>query len=657
MINVRSVPDLIRLFDTYRPEFRRAWWVMLWVVVAGAVLSSPKYMSEARLLVKPGRENLSVPLDSGNRALYPDDREKRDALTDEEEILTGRPVLTAVAHLYLAELATEPQQKARPSRVQAALTEAGQAMAHALVTLDLTEERAPEDDLADKLAQRFKVSHEPGSGVLDLALSWNDPSTAQRIMKLWLKVYLDERTQALAREGLTAFYEAKVRDATQHIDDSKRQLRERLARIHGLSAKERLDDLSARIDDLHTRRAEIQAERSALQQGQAQAAASGEALPPEKVTARGMGPSAAWLAMSAQLSELKRQRADAMRVFKDVAPTVTALDDSIASLESQLQTEAQAVQQSERRRPNPLRTAMARSQLDKSVQVQELGSMAAALDNELGELEAARHEVLASEPELTRMEQVLRAAEKSRGQYLDSLEKARVDQALDDRQFHNIAQIEAPTLHPSRVSRGAMALVLMTLPMGLVAGLVVVGLSAWMDPRIHDGAGIEARFGVPVWTTLQDTGPVPNGSLDHAFQASLQRVYALLSRERIAQRGLTLGLSSARPGEGVSFVADQLARLLTMQGITAMVNPSDGAAPPGQVYIREGAGLLSNPAVFASLHQADLIVLVVEARASTVHGVDNALGILRTAYGQVHGVIVNRHRVGVPAALTLGSLG
>jgi Mrp family chromosome partitioning ATPase len=67
------------------------------------------------------------------------------------------------------------------------------------------------------------------------------------------------------------------------------------------------------------------------------------------------------------------------------------------------------------------------------------------------------------------------------------------------------------------------------------------------------------------------------------------------------------------------------------------------------LYIREAAGLLSNSEVFVCLSQADLIVLVVEARASTVPVVDNALAILRTAYSKVDGVIVNRRRFEVPA--------
>jgi uncharacterized protein involved in exopolysaccharide biosynthesis len=645
MIDVRSFRDLIRLFYIFQTEFRRALWATVVVVVAVSFLGSPKYASEARLLVKAGRENLTVPLDSSDRATFMAPSTQRDPIIDEEKMLTGRPVLTQVARLYLTELANEQSAQGEPSQIKNALSGVGKVIGSVASAIGLREERAPEEVLADNLAKRFSVSHGSGSNVMELAFTWSDPATAQRIMKTWVKVYLDERTQALGRKNLVLFYEGKVRDADQQIDISKGQLRERLEKIQGVSAKERLDDLTKRVNDLRTRRAEMMAERSALQQGITYAATRGKAMPREAVSEREVGPSAAWLALSAQVSELKRQRTDALRVFKDTAPSIKALDDSIASLESQLKAEDRTVQRSEKRTLNELSTAMERNQLDKSVRLQELNTLYAAFDKELSELEEARRGVLASEPELTRIEQALSVAERSRGLYLDSLEKARIDQALDDNRINNIAQIEAPTLNASRVSPGGLALVLMALPLGGLVGLVVVYLCALMDQRIHDGGRIEARFGVPLWTTLKDTAP---GGPDNEFHASLYRIYGLLSRERINQHGLTLGLTSARPGEGVSFVAEHLARLLAMQGITVLVNPPDGAAPPGQMYIREAAGLLSNSDVFVCLSQADLIVLVVEARASTVPVVDNALAILRTAYSKVDGVIVNRRRFEVP---------
>ena len=94
------------------------------------------------------------------------------------------------------------------------------------------------------------------------------------------------------------------------IDSAKSLLRTRLEQINGTSAQERLDMLTKRLNDLRTRLAEINAERSALQNGISFAAGRARALPKESVSERDLSQSASWLALSGQLAELKRQRAE-----------------------------------------------------------------------------------------------------------------------------------------------------------------------------------------------------------------------------------------------------------------------------------------------------------------------------------------------------------
>ena len=65
MIDIRSFRDLLRLFYIFRREFLIAFGLTVLFAVGIAFLMPPKYASEARLLVKPGRENLTVPLDAG----------------------------------------------------------------------------------------------------------------------------------------------------------------------------------------------------------------------------------------------------------------------------------------------------------------------------------------------------------------------------------------------------------------------------------------------------------------------------------------------------------------------------------------------------------------------------------------------------------------
>jgi polysaccharide biosynthesis protein PslE len=649
MIDIRSLRDLVRLFYIFRREFWWAFAATALLAVAGAFLLPPKYTSDARLLVKPGRENMSAPLESADRQpIYPQST-TRDPILDEEKMLTGRPVLMQVARLYLAEMSAEAPREGVLGQVKQALGSvrkgAAQAVGKVLSAIGLSEVQSEEEAIAEKLAARFTVTHGPGSNVMELSFTWGDPVVAQRVLKSWIRVYLDERTTVLGRKPLVTFYEGKVRDADQQIESYKSLLRTRLVDIDGTSAQERLDALTKRLNDLTTRRAEIAAERTALVNGIGYATQQTGALAKETVSERELGNSPTFMALSNQLADLKRQRADALRIFKDTAPTIVALNESITTLEAQLKTEDRVLQRSERRAPNELNTVMARSQLEKSMRLREIDALHTSFDKEAAQLEAVRRKVLETEPELARLEQALSIAEKSRALYLDSLEKARIDQALDENRINNIAQIQEAALNPSRSSPKSLLLLVLALPAGALVGLAVVYLCAMFDQRIHDGGRFEERFGVPLWSAVKDidgTGP------DNDFHASLYRIFGTLPLERIRNEGLVLGLTSARAGEGVSFLASRLQTLLESQGLKVRLNPDAAQAQPGEVVLLEASGLHSNRDAFVRLGQAGLIVLVVEARASTVPLVDNALGVLRTAFRKVDGVILNRRRFEVP---------
>ena len=649
MIDIRSLRDLIRLFYIFQRQFKLALVTTAVLAVLGAFLLPHKYVSDARLLVKPGRENMTVPIDAVDRQTVYPQVTTRDPIVDEEKMLTGRPVLMEVARLYLTELNNEPAKEGVLASIKSGLKRArkavGQGLAQGLSALGLSEVQSEEETLAELLAARFQVSHGPGSNVMELSFTWNDPQQAQRVLQTWIRVYLDQRTAALGRKGLVIFYDGKVREVDQQIESAKSLLRKRLEDIQGASAQERLDMLTKRLNDLRTRLAEIAAERTALQNGISFAAGRARALPKETVSERDLSQSATWQALSGQLAELKRQRAEASRVFKDSAPAIKAINDSIAQLETQLKEEDRVVQRGEKRAPNELNVTMERSQLEKSVRLQELNTLYASFDKEVADLEATRRKVMEREPELARLEQVLSVAEKSRGLYLDSLEKARIDQALDDQRINNIAEIQEATLNPTRSSPKSLLLIVMALPAGALVGLLVVYLYSLFDQRIHDGGRFEERFGVPLWSTVKD---ITEGGPDNDFHASLYRIYGTFPLARIQQEGLVLGLSSARAGEGVSFLAARLKSLLEAQGLSVRINPEVPKAAPGEVVLLEASGLHSNREAFVRLSHANLIVLVVEARASTIPVVDNALGVLRTAFRKVDGVIVNRRRFEVP---------
>ena len=299
------------------------------------------------------------------------------------------------------------------------------------------------------------------------------------------------------------------------------------------------------------------------------------------------------------------------------------------------------------RAPNTLEIHLQRVLLDESSNNLALRTQLVQQQKQLVNLEAQRKQALESEPELARLSRELNTTERNYALYVDNLEKSRIDRELDDSQISNIAVIEEATLNPGRIFPKTLVMLVLAIPFAIVVGLLVIYLCYLLDQRIHDGGLVERKFGLPLWTTLPELD-TSTAQSTNAFNASIYRLYSLLQPARIAEQGLTLGLTSARHGEGVTFVVEQLRLLLQENGINVRVGGL-AAAEPGEVVLLDASALLDNRDAFINLRRADLIGLVVEAQKSTVPVVEHALSILNTAFGKVDGIIINRRKFEVPA--------
>lgn len=649
MIDIRSFRDLLRLFFIFRREFEAAVVVTLVLVLLGAFLLPVKYESNARLLVKPGRESTTLPLEVANRQALIAPSTQRDPIVDEEKMLTGRPIVRMVAERYLQLMANyQPQGlwktiKFEVGKVFNALLEAFRSV---LQLLGLVEAQSPVERLANKLEKNFSVDHEPGSAVMEISFTWNDPGIAQQVVQTWVDVYLAERARTLGRKSLQVFYENEMQQVAAQIDELKSDLRTRLQDVNAVSVQERLENLTNQINRLTDARAEKINEQAGIRSFLADARLQVKRQPQEVVTAREVSLNPNQLDLKRRLNALEEQRAGLLRTFLPDTPPVREVDQSIEQMKAMIAKEDARIERSKNFAPNAIVANLQQQIIDAELRAKQLAGQLDDYATQLAQLQQERLRVMTDEPAITRLLLELANAEKSYALYAETLEKARIDQALDSSQISNIAKIEEATFNPSRVFPKSMLMLLLALPAALAVGLLTLYLCYLIDQRIHDGARIESVFKVPLWSTLQDIGPQP-WKLDSAFTASLYRLYSHLPLERVEQQGLTLALASARRGEGVRFVTEHLARLLIEHGYQVRLLGNEPARP-GEVLILNASALLSNQDAFLSLRRADIIALVVEAKTSTIPAVQNALSLLQTGFGKVDGIILNKRRFEVP---------
>ncbi|MCD5992793.1 lipopolysaccharide biosynthesis protein [Pseudomonas sp. CDFA 602] len=649
MINIRSFRDLLRLFFIFKREVKVTVLATFIVVLLGALLLPNRYESTALLLVKPGRDSSTVPIELSNRQAIVVPSALRDPLLDEERMLTGRPIMRTVSEKYLAELSrAEPETGALASvknlikSTISSIVDIGRGI---LQFLGLVEKRTPAERMAEDLEKNFKVRHEPGSSVMELTFDWNDPKTAQTVLKTWIEEYQVQRTRTLGRVSLYAFYESEVKNTGNNILSYKKQIQNYLNQLSAVSISQRLADTSQGLNDLRTERNNttraIASTKAGLDLLKKQLAEQPKTVSAGRELA--LNPNRQDLQNRINGKEVERQ--ELLRSFKEQAPPIRAVNEEINNLKKLLNEQEATVQRSENITPNPIYNRMQNVYADQQTSYARLLTQLAQQNTQIAQLESDRQQALNLEPELSRLQNELDAAEKSYALYTDSLEKARIDRELDNSQISNIALIEDATYNPSRVFPKSLMMLLLALPLSLVVGALALYFFYLLDQRIHDGDKIESSFGVPVWTSLPDLERAQERSA--AFTSNLHRVYGILPLDQVDEKGLTLGFTSVKAGAGVSFVISRLATLLIEQGHQVRTE-SRTPARPGEIVLINASGVSTNQEAFVLLRNADLILLVVRAQETTVPMLEDTLHNLNTAFKKVDGVIFNRRRFEVP---------
>ena len=644
MIEIRSFRDVLRLLFVFRREFVWAAAITMLVVVLGAFLLPNRYVSDARLLVKPTETaSVQLPVQPGPEAGFVQQSPQRDPMIDEEKLATSAPVMLKVATRYL-EMSSAPPQgawatvKFHTARVLGSVKE---GVRNVLVFVGLMDPAPAADRLAARLVKKLTVGHDPGSNVMDMRVSWNDPHVAQAISKAWVDAYFDERAVVAGGDALFDFYQQQSVDLNDSIVGLKQQLRDKLRVIDATSVEQRIEDVTDQLQKQYRQRRDLKIEREAVQGVLSSADRLLPSVSGEVTTAREVSLNPTQQDLQLKLNGLREQRLELLRNFKEAAPPVQAIDESIAALQVEIARLDDTLVRSRNLSPNALGVRLRQDRQDARLNLAKIDANVAEIERQITALQTERETIMSAEPQLARLSLELSSAEKTFAQYSDYLLRARVIRDLNRNRLSNVALVGQSSFTPSRVFPKSMLMLVLAIPVGLAAAAIAVFVLYLLDQRIHDAGGVEKTFNVPALTTL----PLVNGDTSQALRAALLRLYCRLPLEQVAQRGLSVGITSSQLGEGVSFLAAHLEVIFRQQGM--QVRRGSLPAAPGEVVL-VAAAPLSEEESLLQLRGCDQIVLVVQARRTTVAAVDNAVSVLRDALGRVDGIVLNRRVFEIP---------
>ena len=414
------------------------------------------YESEARILVKLGRENMDPPVTVANNSMVATGIRKEEIFTH-ITLISSRPIIErSLDDIGLdAFRPVEAPPKTIVERlkrlIRGAIRGLREGFEELLIKLNLDQRLTFRDKVVLGLERALIVDRDKESDVILVRLRLPVPDLAQRFLTVLLQRYRDAHIESRRDATSSDFFEKTSGAYLGRLDDYETQKSKVRAEFRLSSIEEERRRLIARLHDLY---GEIEADQRDL------------ALLPNvknEATPREAGPSNPSVTLLRdRITQQRIRRMEMLSQFQPGSEEVKNIDDEIAGLES----------------------SFSRA-LERRIAVKKL---------QASEIEKRMSDINVAEDKMDNLERQRAMAVKNYNDYAHRWEESRISEELDRRRVANISMLGAPTLPLQPVAPRRKLIMFLSMPAGLLLGIAIAALMQGLSDKIQrprDLASIE----------------------------------------------------------------------------------------------------------------------------------------------------------------------
>ena len=451
--------DVLRFVWRHKGKMLVTFLVGVAVTLAYLSLAPRKYKSEAKLLVRIGRE--SITLDpSATTGQFVAMAESRDSeLHAIEELLTSRASAEKIVDRFGPEVILEKRSVGPSLSDRLAWLNA--------YNLNLLRVYSPRDKAVKALSQNLGVSAGKKSNVLSVSYKAEDPQLAHDVLDALLTTAREEHLRVHRTTGSQAFFEGQ-RDTLRHeLAQQEQRLRE-FKDQHGLASLVTQRDTQVGLigslqGDLLRARAEQSAVLAEVELRRRQLRDQPALVVTEQTTGQ---PQTAKQTLREKVYELEVREQELAARLKDNAPQLVQIRTQIA--ESRRIMGEEAVNTETKKGTNQTHQAAELALQEREAQLVSLAARTQSLESKIAATSEELKKLNTVEMDLTRLERELDLARTNYKKYSENLEQARIDQELETAKISSLNLMQAPTLSATPVSPQPLP----TLTLGLCAAVM-----------------------------------------------------------------------------------------------------------------------------------------------------------------------------------------
>lgn len=569
------------LRDLYYILFRYKWRIMVFFLVVivvtavGVVFATDIYNSQAKLLVRLGRENVTLDPTATTGTIIPVRPSRESEMNTELEILNSQQIAEMVVDsigaeaLIYREHPVAGSNDAMMAKIKRPLDILAKRIRQLKARSDNTGSSDKRDAAVRMVMDNLQVETQKISNTIYLAYRSQNPELAQEVLTKVIDSYLEKHIDLHQTPGSHQFFTQQsnhLRDKVAQLENDLRNLRNETG-ITSLDQQQRviLDRISVLERDKTSAEIALAASTATVETLQKALAD----MPDTVVTEVTEGfPNVAADGMRQRLYELQLQEQDLASKFEPESRQVRDIRQQVAAAEALLSKEKQERTQISTSL-NTTYVSLQSALLSEHASMSSLRAQAEMLKTKLAGAQAELSTLNNVEVKVKALAREIEMQEANYRKYSENLEQARIDDALEIGKISNIGILQAATLPVRPVSSRRMLTLLLGIAVGIFGGIGLAFISEYADHSIKTPKQAEDRLGL---STLASIPYVPTFSISR--QARVKGYHEALD---VLEEQLLLGTQGARKlrvlaitgshrHEGVSAVAANLATTLARLG-------------------------------------------------------------------------------------------
>ncbi len=593
-----SMRDFYNVLFRHKRKILVFFFSVVAVVTLGTLLASDVYRSESQLMVRLGRESVTLDPTATTGQVVNIGSERENEINSESEILKSRELAEKVVDAVGPQIILEGlEETLAPNaslletiryRMKAAVRLPIKAISKLFASNDNTDpaDRLKERDKAvQSLMKHLNVETTKKSNIISAGYETNSPQLARDVLQKLISFYLDKHINAHRTTGSYAFFKEQKASLQSSLAQTEENLKNLKNKTGTASIQEQRHILLDRIGSLQR---ELEQTESAAAASAARVKAlkgflAGLPSTLQKEETTGVAQSATD-GMRKHIYELQLKEQELLSTFTENSIPVREIRREIREGQALLAKAEQPKQVT-----RGINDTYQKIQQELLTEEGNLSSLQAKAGVLRAQLDGGRNELKTlndTDISLAQLERELETKKANYRKYSDSLEQARIDQALELEKISNIS-IVGPASYPVKPIRPRKLLNLaLGLFLGAFGGLGLAFFSEYQDHSLKKPEDVDNRLDLPVMATLpiclpnQITGGLSFAAAKGAGSAQLHydsplglngNGNAFHDLLRLCTGGAlaapcVVGLASCHSGEGVSTTAGLLAQKFAQQG-------------------------------------------------------------------------------------------